>query len=143
MMVYANQEYDPEDPWDGLFKGQLLVCVSASVSFSSIANFMFTGVQARVYFAQFSGERGESDPIGKCSHTWHDQCHDRIYRIHCHAGTPVTGGNATTCTDYLRVSFASPCHRRRSSAGRIPQQILHDSMEVYWISWTTLMRKMT
>jgi hypothetical protein len=25
LLVYANQEYDPEDPWEGLFRSQLLV----------------------------------------------------------------------------------------------------------------------
>jgi hypothetical protein len=27
MVVYANQEYDPEEPWEGLFRSQLLVWV--------------------------------------------------------------------------------------------------------------------
>jgi hypothetical protein len=40
LMVYANQKYDPEDPWDGLFKSQLLVCVGIFVSFISNANFV-------------------------------------------------------------------------------------------------------
>jgi len=29
MLVYANQEYDPKDPWNGLFKSQLLIWVSS------------------------------------------------------------------------------------------------------------------
>jgi hypothetical protein len=29
MLVYANQEYDPEDPWNGLFRSQLLIWVSS------------------------------------------------------------------------------------------------------------------
>jgi hypothetical protein len=32
MLVYANQEYDPEDPWNGLFKSQLLIWVSSTHS---------------------------------------------------------------------------------------------------------------
>lgn len=27
MLVYANQEYDPEEPWEGLFRSRLLVWV--------------------------------------------------------------------------------------------------------------------
>ena len=27
LLVYANQQYDPEDPWEGLFRSQLLVWV--------------------------------------------------------------------------------------------------------------------
>ena len=28
MLVYANQHYDPDDPWSGLFRGQILIYVS-------------------------------------------------------------------------------------------------------------------
>jgi hypothetical protein len=28
MLVYANLQYDPEDPWSGLFRNQILVYVS-------------------------------------------------------------------------------------------------------------------
>ena len=27
VFVYADQEYDPEDPWNGLFKSQILIFV--------------------------------------------------------------------------------------------------------------------
>lgn len=27
LLMYANQKYDPEDPWDGLFRSRLLVWV--------------------------------------------------------------------------------------------------------------------
>jgi hypothetical protein len=27
LLVYANQQYDPDDPWSGLFRSQLLVYV--------------------------------------------------------------------------------------------------------------------
>ena len=27
LLVYADQQYDPDDPWDGLFRSNLLVCV--------------------------------------------------------------------------------------------------------------------
>jgi hypothetical protein len=28
MLLYANQHYDPDDPWNGLFRGQILIYVS-------------------------------------------------------------------------------------------------------------------
>lgn len=28
MLVYANMEYDADDPWSGLFRSQLLIYVS-------------------------------------------------------------------------------------------------------------------
>lgn len=33
LLLYANQEYDPEDPWEGLFRSQLLIWVSVPLSF--------------------------------------------------------------------------------------------------------------
>ena len=30
MLVYANQEYDEDEPWEGLFRNQLLVWVKIS-----------------------------------------------------------------------------------------------------------------
>jgi len=33
MLVYADQEYDPEEPWDGLFRSRLLVWVSDTYFF--------------------------------------------------------------------------------------------------------------
>jgi len=32
MLVYAKQEYDPEDPWNGLFRSQLLIWGSSTYS---------------------------------------------------------------------------------------------------------------
>jgi hypothetical protein len=34
IFLYAGYEYDPENPWNGLFRSTLLICVS---SFSSSA----------------------------------------------------------------------------------------------------------
>ena len=44
LLVYANQEYDPEEPWDGLFRSSLLVWVSTH-SFSFVL--LFTVVACR------------------------------------------------------------------------------------------------
>jgi hypothetical protein len=35
LLVYARQEYDPEEPWDGLFRSQLLIWVV--IHFISVA----------------------------------------------------------------------------------------------------------
>jgi len=41
LLVYANQEYDPDDPWDGLFRSHLLVCVGPiSLSFICSVDFV-------------------------------------------------------------------------------------------------------
>jgi hypothetical protein len=31
MFVYANLKYDPDDPWNGLFRNQILVWVGISI----------------------------------------------------------------------------------------------------------------
>jgi hypothetical protein len=33
LLVYANNEYDPEDPWEGLFRNRLLIWVCDSSPF--------------------------------------------------------------------------------------------------------------
>jgi len=78
MLVYTNQEYDPEDPWNGLFKSQLLIWVS---SVHSCATYIFitssnwTGVQAHLHLTQLHGEGSESNQIQQCSDTWHEASH--------------------------------------------------------------------
>lgn len=34
MLLFANEEYDPDDPWEGLFRNQLLVWVDTLLLFS-------------------------------------------------------------------------------------------------------------
>jgi hypothetical protein len=36
MLVYADQEYDPQDPWEGLFRSRILVWVRMHSSSSSV-----------------------------------------------------------------------------------------------------------
>jgi hypothetical protein len=41
MLVYENQRYDHDDPWNGLFKSHLLVCVGlVPVFFVSYVDFV-------------------------------------------------------------------------------------------------------
>jgi|HubBroStandDraft_3_1064219.scaffolds.fasta_scaffold41812_1 hypothetical protein len=50
--LYAGLDYDPEDPWKGLFKNQILVSVSRLFSFiPAIALTVAThpGIQARLH----------------------------------------------------------------------------------------------
>jgi len=52
MMVYADQEYDHEDPWAGLFRSRLLVWVA--IIFSDVRihlnNVLSAGVQTYLHF---------------------------------------------------------------------------------------------
>jgi hypothetical protein len=88
LLVYANQEYDPEEPWEGLFRSQLLVWVSMHFSLFLIAYqvLLCTGVQAHLYFAQFGREGGEGNKIWKCTYTWHDSSHRRFFGLCSYTG---------------------------------------------------------
>jgi hypothetical protein len=74
MLVYANQEYDPEEPWEGLFRSQLLVWVSRHLSLLVVAHqaLLCTGLQTHLYLPQFGRERGEGDEIGQCAYPRYD-----------------------------------------------------------------------
>jgi hypothetical protein len=46
MLVYENQEYDPDNPWSGLFRSQLLVYVSViHIKVDSTASIVYTAMQ--------------------------------------------------------------------------------------------------
>jgi hypothetical protein len=65
LLVYANQQYDPDDPWSGLFKSQLLIYASVLPSlFVCITNLWLTGFQTHIYLTQFRGERSQGNTVG-------------------------------------------------------------------------------
>ena len=45
VLVYENQEYDPEHPWEGLFRSKLLVWVSIQLV---ITIYLFTDMRCRL-----------------------------------------------------------------------------------------------
>ena len=89
MLLFANQEYDPDNPWEGLFRSQLLVwvCTLSYHSSPELTLLLHAGIQAHLYFAQFGGERSESNAIWQCLYTWHDLCHDSLPIICGYTGT--------------------------------------------------------
>jgi hypothetical protein len=38
-MLYAKQQFDPEEPWDGLFRSELLVWVCTLLFFGGIIDY--------------------------------------------------------------------------------------------------------
>lgn len=47
--MYANLEYDPDDPWNELFRNQVLVWVSILIIAYLSYQFSLRGVQAYIY----------------------------------------------------------------------------------------------
>jgi len=65
LLVYAMQKFDPEEPWDGLFRSELLVWVrTCSMISILIIHLREAGLQAHFHLAQLSRERGQSNEIG-------------------------------------------------------------------------------
>jgi hypothetical protein len=55
IFLYQGEQYNPEDPWNGLFRNPVLVSVSADSSSSwSGSSGSDPGVQAYLYFSEFS-----------------------------------------------------------------------------------------
>jgi len=54
LLLYANQEYDSEDPWEGLFRNQLLIWVSHGVPLSLVVfeiTVLYAGFQTHLHLA--------------------------------------------------------------------------------------------
>jgi hypothetical protein len=57
IFLYHSYNYDPEDPWNGLFRSTLLVYVTSS--FVCLCPLLLTsipGIQTHIYLAQFRGK---------------------------------------------------------------------------------------
>jgi hypothetical protein len=57
IFLYHGYNYDPEDPWNGLFRSTLLVYVTSS--FVRLCLLMLTGIpgiQTHIYLTQFCGK---------------------------------------------------------------------------------------
>lgn len=53
IFIYAGYRYDPEDPWNGLLRSSLLVCVSSSTILRIGDVDAFVGLQTYLHIAQF------------------------------------------------------------------------------------------
>jgi hypothetical protein len=55
IFLYADNRFDPEDPWKGLLRSRLLVTVSVSVALLYLADIykLLLGLQARVHVTEF------------------------------------------------------------------------------------------
>lgn len=53
VFVYYANKYDPDDPWDGLFRSNLLVSVCSTHIPGIMKVIKFAGVQTHLYVAEF------------------------------------------------------------------------------------------
>src|SRR5262245_10912847 len=69
IFLYQGYNYDPEDPWNGLFRSTLLVYVISKLSCPRFLMLTcISGVQTHIYLAQFCGKGTQGHSIRKCSH---------------------------------------------------------------------------
>ena len=99
MLMHADQEHDPQEPWEGLFRGQRPdFCLGSHAFVLFIHRCLFRRAEAyRHIFTSPSSlvERGESNKIGQCVHLWHDLGQYHLPGLCSHAGvsgvrTPAT-----------------------------------------------------
>lgn len=73
IFLYYGFAYDPEDPWNGLFRSAILISVSLStLIFWTTTEFNTAGVQTYIYFTELRRKRAESYSLGKCTYPRHD-----------------------------------------------------------------------
>src|ERR1700724_4788047 len=78
LLVYEKGAYVPEEPWDGLFRNELLIWVSCTHFFLTCIYCLFRCEQAFKHIftlPQFCGERDEGNQIWERLHTWDDSGH--------------------------------------------------------------------
>ena len=118
MLVYADQEYDPEEPWTGLFRSRLLVWVS-HFYFSRLSIFRdlpeWTGIQTHFHLTQLGREGSQGNAVGQRPYTWYDTCYYSLLSIHSDTGAFNNFYVISVCLS--RGSYASHYHLPPSSAG--------------------------
>ena len=86
--MYANQEFDPEDPWNGLFRSRFLVWVAQLFPLPFVLLIPpHVDVQTYFHIAQLCGEGSEIHEIRKCSDSRDDSSYNRLLSVCRHAGT--------------------------------------------------------
>ena len=73
IFVYQGYWYDPEDPWNGLFRSSILVKVCLLLIEMVLDTQIATGLQTYIYFTKFGGERAKSYTIRQRAHSWYDE----------------------------------------------------------------------
>jgi hypothetical protein len=140
IFLYAGSDYDPEDPWKGLFRGTLLVSVSPFyIPFRSLPTFLCIKAYKHVFTSPSSVEKGPRAT--------------RSGNARIHGMTSVTPASiayiATQVSTYsasLQIlkfrpfdRFGSPSALRQSSQGLILLPIRNASTIAFWSILTTSM----
>ena len=86
IFLYQGYAYDPDDPWNGLFRSALLVSVSFILINLRLDRNHFPGIQTHIHFSELCGKGAQSDKVRQCTYSWDDTCHARFHCLYCYPG---------------------------------------------------------
>ena len=143
IFLYHGYNFDPEDPWNGLFCSSLLVSVSqgtAPLTWLTLTTAL-SGIQTHLYISELHWERAQSYPFWQRSHPWDDLGCTHFHCIHCYSGQ--WSYFLSCCLPfYMRCfSFAFPCCHHLFFRGQTQPWIRRGSMVVSLISLMMLMKQ--
>src|ERR1700722_2491235 len=90
VFLYASHNYDPDDPWKGLFRSAILVSVSGSfIVATRLTGVSYAGIQAYIHITELRADGGQGYAVRQRANTWHDQRHARFSCLYSHSGMNI------------------------------------------------------
>jgi hypothetical protein len=122
VFLYQGYSYDPEDPWNGLLRSNILVSVGSSDYIRSLHTDTkyLAGIQTHFHFSQLCRKRAKSHPIWQRANPRYDSSYPCVYCVYCYSSDLSCCINIINCLVIIFVfRFAFPFLRLQSSPGRI------------------------
>jgi hypothetical protein len=84
LLLYHGYNFDPDDPWNGLFRSSILVSVSSTIwgYISCYTLINFAGIQTYFHISKFCRERTQGNTIWQCTNSRDDPCYTGFNRLH-------------------------------------------------------------
>lgn len=89
IFLYAGYEYDPENPWKGLFRSTILVCVRFFWTLNFCGPrliYLVLGLQTRFHISQFSWKSYQGHAVWQCPNSWNDSRYCCFHHLYCYPG---------------------------------------------------------
>lgn len=83
--VYAANGFDPNAPWNGLLRSEILVSVSHTVIYAFLDSGLI-GIQAHIYISEFSWKQSQSNLILQRVSAQHEESNTSFDCIYCNSG---------------------------------------------------------
>jgi hypothetical protein len=87
LFLYEEFLYNPEDPWRGLFRSQLIISVSYKmVICTRVSQIGDSGLQAHFHLPEFGREGTKGNPIRQCLYPQYGPRDISVHSLCCHTG---------------------------------------------------------